>query len=497
MIRVCILSFCVGFLSLCMEILWVRLFGFTNHSIPQAFAWVLVFYLIGIAFGALLGRSFCNDRYNLWRVSGIFLLLAGTFNIVGPLFFVQFAGSPQQVPLGAAIIFLTAFLSAIIFPIAHHLSTPFIQNDCGKKISRVYVSNVMGATLGPLITSFLFLTYFTTQQTFLLCGLSALTLGLSCFYNRQSSLVYYAGLTTVMVIFFSCFNIQPYYLIAKAADPVAPIGRIVENQYGIIMTFAGGKGGDYIFGGNVYDGRTNLDPRINSNQINRLIILAAIQKKPQKVLMIGLSVGTWLKLVTSFPGITSIDVLEINPGYLQIIKDYPQQWSALQDPRVQLIFDDGRRWLLHHPQNKYDLIIMNNTFHWRAYSTNLLSINYLTLVKQHMTPNAIFAFNSTSSPDVLQTASAVFSFAFLYENFVIAGNFDWRQKLRSPEAYTILASLTLDGKPLFPPHSQGIIAEFLQKPTLSVKEVEAKTRRPLEVITDSNLIPEYKYGRWL
>ncbi len=497
MIHVCILSFCIGFLSLCMEILWVRLFGFTNHSIPQAFAWVLVFYLLGIAFGALFGRMFCNDRYDLWRVSGLSLLSAGSFNIIGPLLYVQCAGSPQQVPLGAAIVFLTAFLAAIIFPIAHHLSSPYIQNDCGKKISRVYVSNILGATIGPLVTSLLLLAYFTTQQIFLLCAVLTIGVGIFCLFQQKLAVVFYSSLAVLVALFMFCFNIKPHYIVAKAADPVAPIRHVVENQYGIIMTFAGGQAGDYIFGGNVYDGRTNLDPIINSNQINRLIILAALQEKPKKVLMIGLSVGTWLKLITSFPGIEAIDVLEINPGYLQVIKDYPQQWSALQDPRVNLIFDDGRRWLLHHPQNTYDLIIMNTTFHWRAYSTNLLSKNYLELVQRHMTPTAILGFNSTSSPDVLQTANSVFSYAYLYENFVIASNFDWRQKLQNPQASAILANLMLDGKPLFPPHSENVITGFLNKPTVSLKEVAARTPRPLEVITDSNLITEYKYGRWL
>ena len=57
MFAACFLSFCVGFLSLSQEILWVRLFGFTNESLPQAFAFVLTMYLLGIAFGAMIGRG--------------------------------------------------------------------------------------------------------------------------------------------------------------------------------------------------------------------------------------------------------------------------------------------------------------------------------------------------------------------------------------------------------------------------------------------------------
>ena len=136
--------------------------------------------------------------------------------------------------------------------------------------------------------------------------------------------------------------------------------QVIENSNGIITIYAGGAGGDIIEGGNVYDGRTNLDPVINSNGINRLLILSALQDKPERVLMIGLSIGSWLKVITSFPSVRHIDVVEINPGYIEAMANYPRQLSALKDPRVTLYIDDGRRWLKTHADKKYDLVI-NNT----------------------------------------------------------------------------------------------------------------------------------------
>src|SRR5438105_15106064 len=97
------------------------------------------------------------------------------------------------------------------------------------------------------------------------------------------------------------------------------------------------RGGDLILGGNVYDGRTNLDPRINSNEINRVIVLAALKRNPKRVLEIGLSIGSWNYLITGFPGVQKIDVVEINPGYVNLIKNYPEQQRALSDPRIELI----------------------------------------------------------------------------------------------------------------------------------------------------------------
>jgi predicted membrane-bound spermidine synthase len=497
MIAACLLAFSIGFLSLCMEILWVRLFGFTNHSIPQAFAWVMVFYLLGIAFGALFGKQFCNEKYNAWRVSGKVLIAASMTNLLAPLLYVSFAHSPNQVPLGAALIFLTAFLNAIIFPMVHYLTTPNIDQDIGRKISRVYVANIMGATVGPIVTTMVFLAHMTTQQSFIICSLLTVIVALGCFLHLVRPLILTSVMAVILLFTGFVFNLSPHYLIAQTSESRNSIRRIIENQYGIIITYAGGPTGDIVFGGNVYDGRTNLDPLLNSNQINRLIILSALQEKPEKVLMIGLSVGTWLKLITTFPGVKSIDVIEINPGYLQVIPDYPAQLDSLHDPRVNLVFDDGRRWLKSHPENKYDLVIMNTTFHWRAYTSHLLSSNFLKLLQQHMLPHAVLAYNTTGSPDVLKTATSVFPHAYLYENFVIASDFDWRKKMLSPNAVLILSSLIMDGKPLFPDNSEAKIHEFLEKHIVDLSEVEATAPRTLEVITDKNLITEFKYGRWL
>ena len=53
------ISFWTGFCSLSLEIAWVRLYGYVNQSTPQAFAYVLAIYLLGIALGAQIGKRVC------------------------------------------------------------------------------------------------------------------------------------------------------------------------------------------------------------------------------------------------------------------------------------------------------------------------------------------------------------------------------------------------------------------------------------------------------
>lgn len=497
----CILSFTTGFLSLSIEILWIRLFGYANHSMPQAFAFVLAFYLVGIAVGADIGKRFCREHNNLWFVSGIALTLASICDLCSPWIYVAVAANTHQLLASAALILLSAALKAIVFPIAHHLGTTHTTANLGHKVSTVYVSNIFGSTLGPLVTGFILLGYFTTQQCFIICAALTFCVAVICLSakTRKSYLAFLSVCAILALGYVSMLDSN--LLIEKLSGHTLAVRRIVENQYGIVTTyFVPGNGGDFITGGNVYDGRTNLDPLINSNGINRVLILAALNDHPKNVLMIGLSIGTWLKLISTFPEVANIDVIEINPGYLQAIADYPDHEIGLSDQRVNLYFDDGRRWLKAHPDNKYDLIIMNTTFYWRAYSSNLLSREFLTALKTHMNEHAILSYNTTDSPDAFKTADAVFDHAYLYENFVIAADFDWRQKLFANNAVEKLAQLKMDGKLVFPAKSENVINSFLHLPTRSFQDVETyydNFGRNIEIITDRNLITEYKYGKQL
>jgi spermidine synthase len=263
-----------------------------------------------------------------------------------------------------------------------------------------------------------------------------------------------------------------------------------------VVAYRQERGGDIIFGGNVYDGRTNLDPRVNSNLINRVLVLAALRPNPKRVLEIGLSIGTWNYLITGFPGIETIDVVEINPGYIELMKNYPAQQRALADGRIKLTIGDGRKVLRSREEAPYDLVVMNTTWHWRAYTSLLLSREFLTLVRSRMAPGALLAYNATESPDALYTAAAVFPHAYLYENFVVCADFDWRIRLDGDGGIAELLRIRPEGKPLFSAADEPLMRSFLSRDrTRTVEQASAEAGRPLEIITDRNLIAEYKYGR--
>lgn len=497
-----ILAFCTGFISLSLEILWIRLFSFANQTKPQAFAFVLAAYLIGIAFGALLGKQFCKRRIDLWLVSGIALLFASLINFIAPWLYASVAMSEQRLWIAGMMIAVTSFTIAVVFPIAHHLGTQDCQQGIGKSLSRVYVANIMGATIGPIFTGIFLLSMITTQQSFILFAVLTFIVSLCCLITNIGRLATVTAAILFSMQAFVAFNYQQQTLMSMLALPLPSATKLLglfENQYGVISIYQGKHDQHVIAGGNVYDGDTNLSPVVNTNRINRVLVMSTIVEQPKKVLVIGLSVGSWVALVTAFPGVEQIDVLEINPGYQQVIANYPAQWRALHDHRVHVYFTDGRRWLNAHPEARYDMIIMNTTFHWRAYSANLLSQQFLQLIKSRLNPGGAVTFNTTNSPDAVLTAQSVFKHAYLYEKFIIAADFDWRDKLKTVAAEQRLASLRL-GDQLLYQGDKKLIRKHLNEPIATESEVAPWCDvfgRKIEIITDINIVNEYKYGRTL
>jgi spermidine synthase len=490
------LSFAMGFLSLSQEILWVRLFGFANQSTPKAFAFVLAIYLFGIAWGAWIGRLFCLRSSDLPRVVGIALIAIGFLDLLAPYVYVHYQGTAYFHAAGVIAIFLTAAGKSVLFPIAHHLGTQVSGARVGRSFSTVYAGNVFGATLGPLITGYVLLDYLSIGQAMNLitAGVGATAIWWLLIHGSPGRLAVSAALAVVGATIVADRR-DPLLQVAFAADHTK---TMIQNRAGVVHIVTDEKDGDVVFGGNVYDGRINLDVYRNSNLIHRTLAMSVLAPEAKRVLVIGLSTGAWLRLIQSFPSVEHIDVVEINPGYLSAISSYPELQRGITDPRVKLVIDDGRRWLRGQGEQRYDLIVMNTTWSWRAYASGLLSREFLELISDHMKSDSLLAFNSTVSPDAVKTASAVFAHAYRYENFVFASQADFRPRLTRANVEAKLPSLRWNDRAVLdrPPSETAPVVDRILKPKFeTVSEVEASAGRPLEIITDHNLLPEYKFGR--
>ncbi|MFC5464967.1 polyamine aminopropyltransferase [Lederbergia graminis] len=81
----------------------------------------------------------------------------------------------------------------------------------------------------------------------------------------------------------------------------------------------------------------------------------------KKVLVIGAGDGGTIRELTRYDSIEQIDMVEIDELVVDVCKEYlPQTASKLDDPRVNLFFEDGLRYV-RSKENEYDLIIVDST----------------------------------------------------------------------------------------------------------------------------------------
>jgi spermidine synthase len=488
------LALLLGFLSLSEEILWVRVAGFAYRTLPPAFSFVLMFYLLGIAAGAIFGKYLCGRVKNLYAAAAVVLAVAALLDALTPVIITGYVyPSDRALAIPAVAIALMAASKSILFPIVHHLGSLASGPRVGRSVSKIYFGNIVGSTLGPLVTGFLALDYLTVDQCFGLAAVMCLLASIAAVLKAakpQFILVTLVAAAAASAISSSIIHPGPGSLGTLATSGPNPVTHFVANRHGIIHTVAA-TDGDLVYGGNVYDGMTSIDVDTNPNHLERLYMAALVMPSPKRVLFVGLSTGAWVRAMQGFPSVERIDVVEINPAYVDLIRSYGQLVPLLQDPRIHIHIDDGRRWLRRNPLTRFDLVVQNTTFFWRANAGNLLSREYFSEVKKHLGTGGVVISNTTGSFDVLASTQAVFGYAYRYSNFVYASDQPLTATLsglwnvRRPDGHPFSRDDKREGS------VAGLLVNARLEPT---QEFIARRHANAQIITDDNLLSEYRDG---
>jgi predicted membrane-bound spermidine synthase len=169
-------------------------------------------------------------------------------------------------------------------------------------------------------------------------------------------------------------------------------------------------------------------------------IALSYANQPSNVLDIGLGGGgTLMQIVQRHPGVQKITLVELNSTLIRNQGRFPGPREILADPRLNLVIDDGRRFLLS-TKEQFDLILMDPLRSTTAYSNNLYSRQFFALVKQHVAPGGIFMVWADEVRVVPKTLHSVFPHILWYsvgrENICVATDFPLRLE-RVPRARTL------------------------------------------------------------
>jgi spermidine synthase len=504
-----------GFIALAYEVVWYRLFSFWSGSSARIFASLLGAYLAGIAVGGLIVHDLSSrtDRkpnlQQYLRLAAGFVVLANLAGFaVAPA--MGLAAPHNAAPAAFLLITLAAALLGSAFPVICHISLG-TDSRTGSGLSLLYCSNILGSALGSFLTGFVIMNFWGVRAISVFLAILGVALAVALMLlskpsarQRGAWLLGGAAICAMVAALANPMFNRLYEKMLFKADYArqGAFRHLVENRSGVIAVARDGA----VFGGGVYDGYFNVDLVHDVNGTFRAFALSSFHPAPERVLMIGLASGSWAQIIANHPQLKEFTIVEINPGYLKLIPDYPAVASVLKNPKVRIVTDDGRRWLSANPHRQFDAIVMNTTFNWREHVSNLLSVEFLELARKHLRPGGVLYYNTTGSLEVLLTGATVFPYALRVGNFLAVS--DQPLQVNSERLEKTLRDYRIDGKPVLNPADasatgrlQELIAmthrfntdENLNLPSMEFGDSIRGRCRGLRVITDDNMGTEWSH----
>ena len=507
------IAFLTGYISLSQEILWVRAIGFTAGGMPQVFGQVLGSVLIGVAFGALFADYLCRqDKIKpLIIISGMLLISSIAYYFAMPLISLVFIQS-----LNGGLIFsyftvalIAGILGGALIIISHYGIEK--NHQVGLAVSWIYMANIIGATMGPLFTEFVLLDRFTLIQNivglviFSIIAAAILTIWYGRDDRKMRNFILSGVAVFGLILFFTHHffynNLITKMQFKRAYTPKTLMGVVVENKTGIATSapdpiLNSNPFAHIIYGGGVFDGvlYTNKDVArsIMAIQHHRLFIIGALHPHPKEVLQIAMSAGFWTQILSGYESIEHLDVVELNPGYLELAKHYPGYELYANNPKVSIHIDDGRRWLRKNPHRKFDMIILDTPHHFRSQVSSILSTEFVKLCKEHLKENGVYYQTVTASEDAIFTGAQNFKYIVPYENMYAASD--------TPFAMTVdekadnFAKFKYFGGAIFSKDkavNEKTLDELIHH-NLRDRGEEYRQNKDLIAITDDNMLTEFK-----
>ena len=454
-----------GLVSLSYEIFFFRAMSYASGSSPFAFATTLGAFLIGLASGSRIGGEACASlgRNALLRRMQRGVLVACAVGLAYLPLLAHLSWVPgAALGVGLLLVFMLALNWGLVLPCLAHLGVA-ADARAGMRTGLLYLANILGAAAGSVLTGFVLmdrLGLIEIAQCLAAAGVAcAIVLDFVTPAPRRARALragglVVAGLLAVIALPAASDKVLEALMWKGAPEAKAAFASVVENRSGIVTVDRAGT----VYGNGAYDGHFNIDLANDSNGIVRPYALSLFHAAPREVLMIGLASGSWAQVLANNPEVASLTVVEINPGYAGLVAGRPEIASVLSNPKLRFVTDDGRRWLRLNPNRRFDAIVVNTTYHFRANSTNLLSADFLGALRSHLNPGGIVLYNTTDSSRVQRTGCATFAHGARFTNHMLLSStpIDWN----FARWRRVLVAYRVDGRAVVdaanPEHAQGL-----------------------------------------
>ena len=424
-----ILVFCaaglVGFAFFLMEIVWYRMLGPLLGGSTFSFGLILAVALLGIGLGGVayaffdLKRSASLRLFALTCAAEAFFIavpyalgdrIAIVAMLLRPLGSLGFHGHIiAWASLCFIVVFPAAFVSGLQFPLLIALLGKG-RTRVGSQTGAAYAWNTIGALIGSLAGGFGFIPMFSAPGVWklVIVLLSVLAVAAVCFpaseprrWIRIAVPLSTAALALVMLMAtgptgfwrhgqIGVGRLKVYHASRnEMRDIVQSIRRhVMWETDGIESSVALSNSESLSF---VVNGKSDGNARTDAGtQIMCGLIGAALHPNPEKAMVVGLGTGSTGGWLAAVPSMRRVDVVELEPAIQKVAElCAPVNCHALANPKLHVIFGDGRELLLTI-REKYDLIVSEPSNPYRAGVAGLFTREFYQSVENRLKPGGIF-----------------------------------------------------------------------------------------------------------
>lgn len=418
-----------GACALGYEVVWTRILILIIGSTTYAFSLTVGIFVLGTSLGSLyMGRRvgklrspmevFLHINVAVGLVASVTLYLYGHL----PEFYMRLIGPLQdsggifllQAILTGAVMLAPTFLIGASFPVAVRVMKGTESEDDGRPFSAIFGWISAGNVIGVLVTSLLLIPALGLQSTVVALAIGnmgvgllvvvayreiryrtktvfAVTIGmiaLSVIQPRWDPIVMTSGVYAKVPVFrqlaksdsdlkriLAMYRLEYYKEGIESVVSVVRMPSVSRKPY--LALAVDGK----------VDASTGKDM---STQVLSGHLPFVFHPEADEILIIGLASGVTVGSVTTHQ-VRNITCVEIEPAMADAARVFESfNNHALDDPRVNLVFDDGRHYLTVS-NRKFDVIISEPSNPWMSGPSRLFTLEFFKLASSRLNSDGIFA----------------------------------------------------------------------------------------------------------
>ena len=448
----CLLVLISGFAAISLELVWFRLLSVLVEPNAYTFAHLLFFILVGYALGSVIGSAVI-DRITNPRVAFLLLQCLAILYTIGIVLVMyrnigtvigsvaearkQITRLDQFFTIGSSYFNSYVLLpSVLLLPpnILIGFSFPVVQKavqtsgqTVGQRVGLVQVFNIIGNTLGSILTGLVLLDTIGTSGVLRTAGALGLLFAVLLTGNpgglrRPIMLARGAGVVLAIALVLGVVRFpNTTKLWTRFHGSNEQNALVAEDSTGVAAITVTEGGALLYANGSV---QATVPPIGGHGFLGSVSALS--HPHPHNVLVVGIGTGGTAYSIGVNQGIKRIKAIEIIGSELPVLKAFAQQDRGVtlrplfEDPRYKMVIDDGRRELAL-TNERYDLIEADAIQYWRSHSGMLYSQEFFEQARSRLAEGGIMA-QWQATERVARTFERAFPYGVNIGNSLLLGS---------------------------------------------------------------------------